>query len=135
MSEGAKSRRITPLFRKARSDNAKINPNYGMRGKHHSEETRLKISLHSASKNKRDEKSASWKGDKVGYHGLHKWVPKHLGKPGTCEHCGRNNLKGRQIHWANKSRKYKRNINDWLRLCSSCHTKYDKNVKTQYAFA
>jgi len=44
MSEGAKTRKITPLFREARVRNAKINPNYGMRGKHHSKETRNKIS-------------------------------------------------------------------------------------------
>lgn len=44
MSEGAKSRKITLLFRKARSDNAKINPNYGMKGKHHSEKVKKKMS-------------------------------------------------------------------------------------------
>ena len=45
MSEGAKNRKITPLFRKARSDNAKINPNYGMKGKHHSEKSKRLIGL------------------------------------------------------------------------------------------
>jgi len=45
MSKGATNRKITPLFRQARSDNAKINPNYGMKGKHHSEETKKKLSM------------------------------------------------------------------------------------------
>ena len=45
MSDGAKNRKITPLYRKARSDNSKINPNYGMKGKHHSEETKKRWSI------------------------------------------------------------------------------------------
>ena len=50
----------------------------------------------------------AWKGEKVGYSALHDWVRKYLGKPDTCEHCSKSSLKGRQIHWANKSQKYKR---------------------------
>lgn len=71
------------------------------------------------------EKNASWKGDEVGYHALHHWVNRHLGKPTKCEHCGKDGLRGKSIHWANKSGKYKRNLKDWLRLCVKCHMKYD----------
>ena len=67
-----------------------------------------------------------WKGDKVGYSGLHKRIRQELGKPETCEHCGKSGLKGKQIHWANKSGKYLTLHTDWLRLCVSCHRKYDK---------
>lgn len=66
-----------------------------------------------------------WRGDKVSYSGLHKWVNKHKGRPSTCEHCGRTGLTGKQIHWANKSKRYLRNLSDWIRLCSTCHGKYD----------
>lgn len=71
------------------------------------------------------ENHPAWKGDNASYAAKHMWVYKRLGKPNTCEHCGRSNLSGRMIHWANKSGKYIRDLNDWLRLCVSCHHKYD----------
>lgn len=67
----------------------------------------------------------AWKGDNVSYNGLHHWVNRWLGKPEVCEICGKSGLKGKQIHWANKSHLYKRDLGDWIRLCSSCHSKYD----------
>src|SRR3990167_386523 len=71
------------------------------------------------------EKHANWKGDKVGYEALHDWVNRKLGKPEICEFCGKDGLKGRMIHWANKSGKYLRKLSDWLRLCAKCHYHYD----------
>ena len=71
------------------------------------------------------EKNPRWKGDDVGYRSLHIWVENKLGKPIKCKFCGKKG-KGRQIHWANKDHKYKRNIKDWIPLCSSCQGKYDK---------
>lgn len=63
-----------------------------------------------------------WKGDDVGYSGLHKWVRTWLGKPESCIKCGEKN---KMIHWANVSGEYKRELHDWMRLCVSCHKKYD----------
>ncbi|MEK6880161.1 MAG: DUF2256 domain-containing protein [Nanoarchaeota archaeon] len=68
----------------------------------------------------------NWKGDDVKYGTLHDWVYRHLGKPTKCEFCGKKGLKSRQIHWANKSHEYKRELSDWLQLCVKCHSKYDK---------
>ena len=34
------------------------------------------------------EANGMWKGDKVGYGCLHRWVERQLGKPKKCEHCG-----------------------------------------------
>lgn len=68
------------------------------------------------------EKAHSWKGNNIGYTQLHNWVRKSLGNPQKCEHCGK--IEGK-FHWANKSRKYLRDLNDWIRLCISCHSKYD----------
>lgn len=68
----------------------------------------------------------SWKGDKIGYSGIHKWVVLHLGKPDTCEHCGKSGLIKQQIHWANRDHEYKRILKDWMRLCAKCHQSYDK---------
>ena len=69
-----------------------------------------------------------WKGNKVGYYALHTWLQRELGKPDTCEFCGKSGLKGKFIHWANKSKKYKRNLKDWLRLCAKCHYYYDRKT-------
>lgn len=66
-----------------------------------------------------------WKGDRVGYSGLHKRIRQELGSPDTCEHCGKSGLKGNQIHWANKSGEYRYDHEDWLRLCVACHRNYD----------
>jgi hypothetical protein len=68
-----------------------------------------------------------WKGDKVSYAGLHIWVRKHLGTPRKCQHCKNSTLQHRQYHWANKSRQYKRELSDWVRLCVKCHKLYDAN--------
>lgn len=72
-----------------------------------------------------------WKGDSVGYVGLHMWVKKELGAPDTCEFCKKSGLYGRVIHWANKSGEYRRSKSDWIRLCVSCHSKYDKSYETR----
>lgn len=73
----------------------------------------------------------TWKGDKVSYRGLHQWVERKLGKPKKCEHCKNTKLKHRQYNWANKSRNYKRLINDWIRLCMKCHKAYDKKLTSK----
>lgn len=65
----------------------------------------------------------AWKGDGVGYYGLHRWIYKQLGKPCRCNHCDKT--EGR-FEWANKSKEYKRELNDWISLCYSCHDKYDE---------
>ena len=72
-----------------------------------------------------DEKHPNWKGDKVSYLGMHTWINNKLGKPDECQFCGKNKLFGKKIHWANISGKYKRNYKDWIRLCVSCHKKFD----------
>lgn len=68
-----------------------------------------------------------WKGDEVGYFSLHNWVKRHKGSPEQCEFCFKDGLTGNQIHWANKSGQYLRDLNDWLRLCAKCHYHYDRN--------
>jgi len=65
-----------------------------------------------------------WKGDLVGYYGVHDWITKHYGQPKRCMVCGMSDEK-KKYHWANLSYKYKRDIGDWKRMCVSCHSKYD----------
>lgn len=70
--------------------------------------------------------SGSWKGSHAGYSAKHKWIESQLGRPTTCEDCGKTDFKPRQIHWSNKNHKYKRILKDWQRLCAQCHINYDK---------
>jgi hypothetical protein len=75
------------------------------------------------------EKSGMWKDDRVGYDALHDWVKRYYGEPSICEHCFTENLTGCKINWANKTGEYKRDREDWLRLCIKCHRLYDKTHK------
>lgn len=61
------------------------------------------------------------------YRYIHKWVEKKLGKPTKCSCCGEDGLTERQIHWANLSKEYKKDIKDWVRLCVKCHYNIDLN--------
>ncbi len=89
----------------------------GMTGKKHKQESKDKIS---------GEKNFNWKGDKAGHHSFHTWVRTRLGTPKKCEHCGTTDAKF--FDWANKSGEYKRDLNDWIRLCRKCHRQYDEQL-------
>lgn len=71
-------------------------------------------------------KYTSYPGTDQEYARLHAWVKKQLGKPDTCEQCGRSGLYGIAIHWANISGEYKQDASDWARLCAVCHGRFDK---------
>ena len=74
----------------------------------------------------KDNKHPLWKGDNAGIRTIHKWIVRKLGQPTICEKCGIKNLTKQKIHWSNKDHKYKRNLEDWQRLCRKCHKEYDK---------
>lgn len=68
-----------------------------------------------------------------GYDAIHDWVERHFGKPKKCEFCKTES--SRIYQWANKSGKYMRVLNDWLRLCPKCHQRYDyENFGARKAF-
>lgn len=67
-----------------------------------------------------------WKGGEASYKAIHQWVQRWYGKPKECDECGRKELTGRKIHWANRSGRYFRNRLDWRRLCQPCHSKFDQ---------
>ena len=71
-----------------------------------------------------NENNPAWKGNEAGYRALHIWVEQRLGKAVHCE-LNDSHLSGR-YHWANISRNYHRNINDWIQLCPKCHFLYDR---------
>ena len=57
----------------------------------------------------------------IGYRALHRYIERKYGKPTKCLHCGSTE----KLNWANKSGEYRRDFEDWLELCSSCHKKHD----------
>lgn len=63
------------------------------------------------------------------YTEIHSWIKKQAGQPNKCMRCGLVSNSNYKIHWANKSGEYKKDINDWIRLCASCHRKYDARLK------
>lgn len=69
------------------------------------------------------EKAYNYKGGKVGYFGLHSWVTRWKGSPKFCEICKSKDEK--KYEWANISKKYKRKLEDYIRLCKRCHIRYD----------
>ena len=77
----------------------------------------------------RGEKHPLWKGDKVGYRGLHYWIIRQKkGRAMKCSLCGKTGG-GKKIQWANKDGKYRRKATDYFALCASCHKKHDIKLK------
>ena len=79
-----------------------------------------------------------WKGDNVGYGALHAWIHRNLGKASRCNNLdcfyprrmanGCTLYKPKRFEWANISKKYKRDLKDWISLCVSCHQKWDRGI-------
>lgn len=65
-----------------------------------------------------------WKGDDVGYWGLHDWVQDRLGRGYSCSQCGSS----KKIELANLDHKYTRDLSQWTHLCYRCHRKYDMRM-------
>lgn len=84
----------------------------------YSEERNKKVSLA-----KMDNKNPAWKGDKVGYKTLHKWIREHKPRIDYCEHCKKIDTK--RLVLANINGKYTRDFNNYLWLCDSCHRTFD----------
>jgi hypothetical protein len=93
------------------------------KGKHLSEETKRKISLAKIGRFC-GENHPRWKGDDIGYAGIHDWIEKEKGKPSKCDIC--ETTEAKKFEWCNKNHKYKRNLSDWFRACTRCHRRHDK---------
>ena len=81
--------------------------------------------MHEANRGKR---SHRWKGEDAGYGPKHWWVSHNRGKPKKCEHCGISDPK-LKYEWANMDHKYRRKLEDYIRLCVRCHRKYDYFIR------
>jgi NUMOD3 motif len=106
---------------------------FGMLGKKHTPEAKAKMSAarkgvpkspshrKKMSLSKLGENNPIWRGDSVGYAGLHVWVRRHFPKPDLCTDC--KSEPPRDI--TNISQEYKRDLSDWEWLCRRCHMTKD----------
>ena len=106
------------FYKRYHNNRGKIPPS--RKGTTMSESAKLKIGLAASGEN-----SYAWKGDNATYGSIHDWVDRWKGKPDTCEMCGTSGLTKQQIHWANIDHEYRRVLDDYIRLCVSCHRYYD----------
>lgn len=88
-----------------------LNPIYGKKFKRGQEfKNKMRIKQTGTS-------NSNWKGDAVGYLGLHTWINKYKTKPSLCESCQEKP----PYDLANISGLYKRDLIDWEYLCRRCH--------------
>ena len=76
------------------------------------------------SKRMLDNNNPMWKGDNVSLVPLHQWIRRRKSKPEFCEFCSIS----KPYDLANISGKYRRDIDDFMWLCRSCHMKFDYKV-------
>lgn len=84
-----------------------------------SEATKKKMS-----QSKLAEKNPKWKGDKVGYKELHKWVRIRKPRPKICPRCVI-----RKTHDLANKGVYNRELKNWEWLCRKCHMEKDGRLK------
>jgi hypothetical protein len=116
MSEVHKGIKLSEETKKKISEamKGKKNPFYG---KKHTKETLEKLS---------GENNCNWKGDTVSCNKLHAWVERHKPKSDVCEICGEK----KKLELSCIDHKYVRDINQFRRLCRSCHRKYDSELRS-----
>lgn len=79
-------------------------------------------------KNFENAQAAAWASNRketLSYSGIHAWVKRNWGVANACEHCKRENLSGRAVHWANLDHAYTRDRAAWAMLCRTCHAAHD----------
>jgi hypothetical protein len=78
------------------------------------------------------ENNNNWRGDKVGYNGIHTWLRTNFGYPPFCEFChtvGCRKTREWNIQWAlKKGCKYERKRENFIGLCKICHRRYDNTL-------
>ena len=72
------------------------------------------------------ENNPAWKGDKVGYHALHRYIEKRKNKPEECEIC--NKKREIELSFDHRLGNYTRNTEDYKYVCITCHRKFEKLI-------
>jgi len=125
----------TGIFKRSKEHNYAIKK--ALTGRKLSEETKRKISKSHKGKKiskshrakisdtlkgtRLNKENPAWKGASACIDVVHSWVVVRKGKAkGYKCKCGK------QAHdWSNKKHDYRRNLDDYVAMCRSCHEKYD----------
>ena len=68
------------------------------------------------------------------YFRIHNWLSYHHGKANKCENEKCESVNPKRFEWALlKGKQYKKDRNNYIMLCPSCHRKYDYTEKTRIA--
>lgn len=104
-----------------------------LRGKIRSIEHRRKISENARLRLSNPKSNPNYRGDNVGYIGIHIWLRKVFGYPLKCEKCGkigeRINNKWTIVYAKIKGLLCERKRENFICLCNRCHRNYDKNIE------
>lgn len=105
----------------------------GKKRKPFSKEWKMRISIGQSKLGRKGPKSPSWKGDKVGYKGVHHWVVREFG-PAKTHECGicKGSKNSKRNEWANLDGKYTRNPETWMVMCKTCHVAHDQEKFQSY---
>jgi hypothetical protein len=83
-----------------------------------------------AKRDQKGEKNSYWKGDNACYSAFHRRLEAAYGRPKKCAVC-KTTDKNIIYDWANLTGRYE-DINDYKRMCRSCHRKHDKSSANFY---
>ena len=97
-----------------------------LKGYRHTEEWKIEHSRKLTGRYTND-KNPMWKGDNVGYKGLHLWVRTHLPRPELCENCGL--VPPYEVACITKI--YNRMFENWRWLCIRCHRIRDNKLRSR----
>ena len=121
---------------KGQYDRSKARPNIGMfkkghkplrgafgRGSKLSQEAKEKVSK--SLYGKRGQLARRWKGDLAGYTAIHIWLYEQIGKANKCENLDCLKLPSSRFEYASISGECKRDVSDYIQLCTRCHRRFD----------
>lgn len=99
---------------------------HALKGKKKTVKHRRNMSIASKQRCSVPENNPNYRGDRVGYTGIHLWLRKHHEKHGVCQFCEEQ----KRTVWALISAKdYERKRENFIELCYKCHRNYDKTVE------
>jgi hypothetical protein len=80
-------------------------------------------------KAQKGENSPHWKGDDIGYWGIHDWLYTNYGSADKCENKNCLGTASNKFQWAKlHSKPYERRRENFIMLCIRCHVLYDETV-------
>ena len=122
---------------RTKEHNLKIS--HALKGKKKSEVHKKSISISAIIRLSDPEKNPNYRGEKVGYVGIHIWLRKTFGYPIYCCGCKikgeKKNNKCTIAYALKKGCEYKRKKENFLELCNKCHRNYDKTKQWNEAIA